>query len=430
MPPPNTATRLQVDTLVEPVVKQVAKWGCESSDFDMFVDVAKHPRLHLRAALRLLDLLGKVRTRCSLVHTPAEYSAPRDPAMSTGVPPRPRLQPRGCAAVPTPEQALPREPRHAAIPAAVHASRARRLCRCGRSRGRKRGQAGRSAESRPREACDGTRNAGKGMRPAADCVCKRVGNKRHGGTMLPPSLCVWPQILHMRLVPVAKVLQPLLQRVADDYATSHGVQHPILNALLELCRSTLDHAVPQTPGSQDAGDDGDGAGAFTRRRRSQRGRAEQLELERDDLRSSRSRNSVDTVELGVKPLLEEGSNREVAKKLMADLLESGSDSDSDIEGVIDAPHRRSSVDVAHTAGGGVGAPSGGAGGVQDAGADDAATSRRGNEKWAFSKPEDTPSTSKARRKHRKPRGALAERAAVRVDMRVLPAAGVCRSCDA
>ena len=53
MPPPNTATRLQVDTLVEPVVKQVAKWGCESSDFDMFVDVAKHPRLHLRAALRL-----------------------------------------------------------------------------------------------------------------------------------------------------------------------------------------------------------------------------------------------------------------------------------------------------------------------------------------------------------------------------------------
>ena len=109
---------------------------------------------------------------------------------------------------------------------------------------------------------------------------------------------------------------------------------------------------------------------------------------------------------------------------------SSSDSDSDIEGVIDAPHRRSSVDVAHTAGGGVGAPSGGAGGAQDAGADDAATSRRGNEKWAFSKPEDTPSTSKARRKHRKPRGALAERAAVRVDMRVLPAAGVCRSCDA
>ena len=92
--------------------------------------------------------------------------------------------------------------------------------------------------------------------------------------MLPPSLCVWPQILHMRLVPVAKVLQPLLQRVADDYATSHGVQHPILNALLQLCRSTLDRAPPQTPGSQDAGDDGDGAGAFTRRRRSQRGRAE------------------------------------------------------------------------------------------------------------------------------------------------------------
>ena len=70
MPPPNTATRLQVDTLVEPVVKQVAKWGCESSDFDMFVDVAKHPRLHLRAALRLLDLLGKVRTAAALFTRP------------------------------------------------------------------------------------------------------------------------------------------------------------------------------------------------------------------------------------------------------------------------------------------------------------------------------------------------------------------------
>lgn len=50
-----------VDLLVEPLVKQVTTYGYTNADFDLFVEVSKHSTLHLRAGLRLLDLLGKVR---------------------------------------------------------------------------------------------------------------------------------------------------------------------------------------------------------------------------------------------------------------------------------------------------------------------------------------------------------------------------------
>ena len=53
-------TMSQVDTLVKPIVKQVSRTSHTSAHFDLFVDVAKHPRLHLRSALLLLDVLGKI----------------------------------------------------------------------------------------------------------------------------------------------------------------------------------------------------------------------------------------------------------------------------------------------------------------------------------------------------------------------------------
>lgn len=49
-----------VGVLLEPLVKQVAVYGYSNKDFDLFVEISKHPRLALRPALRLMDLLGKV----------------------------------------------------------------------------------------------------------------------------------------------------------------------------------------------------------------------------------------------------------------------------------------------------------------------------------------------------------------------------------
>ena len=49
-----------VGVVVEPAIKQFALYGYSSTDFDFILALARHPRLVMRHAIMLMDLLGKI----------------------------------------------------------------------------------------------------------------------------------------------------------------------------------------------------------------------------------------------------------------------------------------------------------------------------------------------------------------------------------